>query len=53
LKKYGSPEPGQVLGKEEHETIWAKLKKLGKKSVADMTEEERAELEQEMKKSSK
>lgn len=48
MKKYGSPEPGRVLGKEEHETIWGKLKKIGKKSVGDMTEEEKAELEKEM-----
>lgn len=46
--KYGSPEPGGLVDKEGHEKIWARLKKLGKKSVTEMTDEEKDKLEEEV-----
>lgn len=44
MQKYGSPEKGEVLNEKEHKGIWARLKKTGKKSVAEMTEEEKKKL---------
>lgn len=44
MQKYGSPEKGEVLAEEEHKGIWARLKKVGKKSVGEMTDEEKEDL---------
>lgn len=45
LRKYGTPEKGEVLDEKEHKKIWDKLKSLGKKSVSELSEEDKKDAE--------
>jgi hypothetical protein len=52
FRKYQKVEDSNVLSQEQHETIEAGLNKTGSKSVADLPEDERRELVNEVNKTS-